>query len=226
MKVVRLFFFMTVSLVYVSCAQEARDNSQTSKTVAEVTPVTIPEGMDVATFAGGCFWCTEAVFERVIGVSTVVSGYAGGLEKNPTYRQVSYGETSHAEAIQILFDPNKITYKELLEVFFATHDPTQLNRQGPDVGKQYRTAVYFHNKEQQQVLEKYISYLTKSGKYANKIVTEQTPFTNFYEAEGYHQDYYEINPYQPYIYNVARPKVMKLLKLFPEKIKEKYQAKK
>lgn len=219
MRVVRLFLIITTSIVYISCAQE----KSTQQKQVEIVSVQVPQGLEVATFAGGCFWCTEAIFERVKGVTSSISGYAGGKEANPTYQEVSYGKTSHAEAVQILYDPKIISYSKLLEIFFATHDPTQLNRQGPDVGRQYRSAVYFHSDKQKKELADYVSKLEKSGQYSKKIVTEQTAYTNFYEAEGYHQDYYEINPRQPYVYNVSRPKVLKLLKLFPEYLKEKYQ---
>lgn len=181
-------------------------------------------GEAVATFAGGCFWCTEAVFERVKGVTDVISGYTGGKEKNPTYKQVSYGKTSHAEGIQLYFNPKIVSYQELLDIFFATHDPTQLNRQGPDVGKQYRTAVYYHNKTQQQAVLKKIEQLNQSGKYSKKVVTEVVPYEKFWPAEDYHQNYYELNSGNPYIINIAVPKVKKFKKYFPDKVKEKYKV--
>lgn len=181
-------------------------------------------GQAVATFAGGCFWCTEAVFERVQGVKDVVSGYTGGKEENPTYRQVSYGRTTHAEGIQIYFDPEVVSYQQLLDIFFATHDPTQLNRQGPDVGEQYRTAVFYHSESQKQATLQTIEKLNKSGKYSKKIVTQVEPYDKFWLAEDYHQNYYELNPGNPYILNVAVPKVKKLKKLFPGKVKAKYKV--
>ena len=183
----------------------------------------IQEGTGVATFAGGCFWCTEAVFERMTGVKDVVSGYTGGAKENPTYKQVSYGETEHAEAVQIYYDPKVVTYQQLLEVFFATHDPTQLNRQGPDVGRQYRTAVYFHNDDQKAATEAIIAKLDKSGKHHKKIVTEVENYSKFYIAEDYHQNYYELNPGNPYVISIAKPKVKKFKKLFPDQVKEKYK---
>lgn len=184
-----------------------------------------PAGTEVATFAGGCFWCTEAVFERVIGVKEVFSGYIGGPQKNPTYRQVSYGDTDHAEAIQIYYDPKVVSYEELLDIFFVTHDPTQLNRQGPDVGRQYRSAVYYHDDAQKAAAAKHMAKLTASGKYNQKIVTELTAYSILWVAEGYHQNYYELNPGNGYIINVAKPKVKKFLKYFPEKLKPKYGGK-
>lgn len=215
MRVIRLFLIITTSIVYISCAQQQQQTNPVQ--------IDVPEGMEIATFAGGCFWCTEAVFERVNGVKSVVSGYAGGKEKNPTYEQVSYGRTSHAEAVQIIYNPSIVKYQKLLEIFFATHDPTQLNRQGPDVGKQYRSAVYYHNDLQKKALSDYVGKLSKSDKYSKKIVTEQTPYINFYLAEKYHQDFYELNPTQGYIVGVAKPKVEKLIKLFPEDLKKKYK---
>ncbi|WP_422356785.1 peptide-methionine (S)-S-oxide reductase MsrA [Roseivirga pacifica] len=182
------------------------------------------EGREVATFAGGCFWCTEAVFERVEGVIDVYSGYTGGDQENPTYKQVSYGETNHAEAVQIVFDPSVITYQELLNIFFATIDPTQLNRQGPDVGAQYRNVVYYHSFKQQIEAEATVNKLNRSGKYDKELATTVEKFTKFWKAEGYHQDYYELNPGNPYIINIAVPKVKKLKMLFPDKIKPKYQS--
>lgn len=181
-----------------------------------------PAGTEIATFAGGCFWCTEAVFERVIGVKDVFSGYTGGPQESPTYRQVSYGDTDHAEAVQIYYDPKQVTYKELVEIFFATHDPTQLNRQGPDRGRQYRSAVYFHDDEQKKIAADHMAKLTKSGKYSKDIVTELTAYDKFWVAEKYHQDYYELNPGNGYIINIAIPKVKKFKKLFPDKVKPKY----
>lgn len=182
------------------------------------------EGREVATFAGGCFWCTEAVFERVEGVIDVYSGYTGGDQENPTYKQVSYGETNHAEAVQIVFDPSVIKYQELLNIFFATIDPTQLNRQGPDVGAQYRNVVFYHSFKQQIEAEATVNKLNRSGKYEKELATTVEKFTKFWKAEGYHQDYYELNPGNPYIINIAVPKVKKLKMLFPDKIKPKYQS--
>ncbi len=172
-----------------------------------------------ATFAGGCFWCTEAVFERVRGVTDVISGYTGGTQKNPTYKQVSYGKTDHAEGIQVTYQPDIISYAELVEIFFATHDPTTLNRQGPDVGRQYRSAVYFRNDEEKQVIQDHIKDLTAKGVYADPIVTEVEAFTVFYPAEDYHQDYYQKHPDHPYIQAIAKPKVQKFQKRFKDKLK-------
>jgi peptide-methionine (S)-S-oxide reductase len=182
-------------------------------------------GTETAVFAGGCFWCTEAVFERVEGVKQVISGYAGGPEKNPTYEQVSNGLTGHAESVQVHFDPKVISYRELLEMFFVAHDPTTLNRQGPDVGPQYRSAIFYQNESQQQAAQDYIRALTAKGTFARPIVTEVKPLTTFWPAEDYHQDYYEQeeNHSNPYIINVTVPKVNKFVKHFHDKLKPAYQ---
>lgn len=207
---------MLLSLTLLACTQVQGQGTK------EVNLANRPAGTEVATFAGGCFWCTEAVFERTTGVMDVFSGYTGGPQKNPTYRQVSYGETDHAEAVQIFYDPKVISYEELLDIFFVTHDPTQLNRQGPDVGKQYRSAVYYHNDAQKAAVTKHIAKLNASGKYSKKIVTEVAAYETLWVAEDYHQDYFELNPNNGYIINIAKPKVKKFIKYFPEKLKAKY----
>lgn len=175
---------------------------------------------DTATFATGCFWCTEAIFEELNGVLKVTSGYSGGAIENPTYKEVCTGETGHAECVQIVYEPNKISYDELLEVFFEVHDPTSLNRQGADVGTQYRSAIFYHNNEQKQKAEYYKNELDKSGAYDKKIVTEISAFTKFYPAEDYHQEYYENNKNSnPYCSVVIRPKLEKFQKVFAGKLK-------
>lgn len=179
--------------------------------------------LDTATFAGGCFWCTEAYFERVRGVRHVVSGYSGGTTVNPTYKQVSAGKTDHAESIQLYFDPVVVSYKDLLKVFFATMDPTQLNRQGPDVGEQYRSIVFFHNKRQQDQAREYVRQLEESGQYSSPVVTTVEPYRRFYPAENYHQDYYRLNPNDPYVRQVTRPKVKKFEKEFQSMLKREYR---
>jgi peptide-methionine (S)-S-oxide reductase len=162
----------------------------------------------------------EAVFERVKGVKSVVSGYAGGNQPDPTYQQVAAGQTDYAESVQVFYDPNEVTYQELLEVFFGTHDPTQLNRQGPDVGEQYRSEVFFHDQRQQQLTLDYMEQLAQSGKYEDEIVTRLSPLEEFYVAEDYHQNYYEHNPNDRYIVNIAVPKIKKFKKNFPNLLKE------
>jgi len=175
--------------------------------------------LQVATFGAGCFWCTEAVFLNVKGVSKVVSGYEGGKVKNPTYREVCTGETGHAEVTQITYDPSKVSFEDLLEVFWNTHDPTTLNRQGADEGTQYRSVVFYQNEEQKKIAEAYKKQLEASHVYKNPIVTEITPASTFYQAEDYHQNYYELNPNQGYCQYVIRPKVEKFRKQFASKLK-------
>lgn len=172
-----------------------------------------------ATFGAGCFWCTEAVFLNVKGVSQVVSGYAGGKVKDPTYQQVSNGNTGHAEVTQITYDPTVITYEELLEIFWNTHDPTTLNRQGADVGTQYRSVIFYQTEEEKKTAQAYKAQLEKSGIFKQSIVTEISPLENFYVAENYHQNYYELNPNQGYCQYVIRPKVEKFRKQFADKLK-------
>ncbi|MGN6400408.1 MAG: peptide-methionine (S)-S-oxide reductase MsrA [Flavisolibacter sp.] len=175
---------------------------------------------DTATFGTGCFWCTEAIFEQLNGVLNVTSGYSGGEVANPTYKEVCTGETGHAECVQVVYEPAKISFDELLEVFFQVHDPTSLNRQGADVGTQYRSAIFFHNKNQKEKAEYYKEELNKSGAYNKPIVTEITAFNKFYPAENYHQEYYELNKNtNPYCSVVIRPKLEKFEKVFASKLK-------
>ncbi|SDK76427.1 peptide-methionine (S)-S-oxide reductase [Catalinimonas alkaloidigena] len=179
--------------------------------------------VDTATFGSGCFWCTEAVFQDLNGVEKVVSGYSGGHVPNPTYKQVCTGTTGHAEVTQIYYDPSKITYDELLEVFFKTHDPTTLNRQGNDVGPQYRSAIFYHTARQQELAEHYKKELDNVGAFDQPIVTEIVPFKEFYEAEDYHQNYFNLNGSQPYCQFVIKPKVEKFRKVFKDKLKKEVQ---
>lgn len=172
-----------------------------------------------ATFGAGCFWCTEAVFQSLTGVSNVVSGYMGGKIENPTYTEVCAGDTGHAEVIQLDFDPEVISYEELLLVFFKTHNPTSLNRQGNDIGTQYRSVIFYHNQEQKEAAHKMIDALTKELVYDKPIVTEVSPATEFYKAEDYHQDYYNANSGKPYCVFVIQPKLAKFAGDFKEKIR-------
>lgn len=174
---------------------------------------------DTATFAEGCFWCTEALFEELKGVISVSSGYSGGSTKNPTYADVCTGNTGHAESCQIIYNPAIISYTDLLEVFWKTHDPTSLNRQGHDEGTQYRSAVFYHNAQQKMLAEKYKMELDKSGAFDKPIVTEITPYKNFYVAENYHQDYFALHGTEPYCQMVIQPKIDKFKKVFKNKIK-------
>lgn len=171
---------------------------------------------ETATFAGGCFWCTEAVFQQLRGVRLVTSGYAGGAIPHPSYEQVSTGQTGHAEAIQIIFDPDVLSYDQLLDVFFTTHNPTEINRQGPDVGPQYRSMIFTHSADQQRRAIANKSVVNASGKYQRPVATEIIPFTNFFPAEGTHQNFYNRNPEYGYCLATIDPKIQKLLKEFPD----------
>ncbi len=178
--------------------------------------------LELATLAGGCFWCTEAVFKRLKGIDSVTSGYSGGARENPTYEQVSSEATGHAEAIQIEFDPAIISYEKILQVFFHFHDPTTLNRQGNDIGSQYRSVIFYHNAQQEQIAEKVKQEISDEGKYKDPIITEIVPFEAFYTAEDYHQEYYENNANQGYCDYVITPKIQKLLKEYSKDVKEEY----
>ena len=175
---------------------------------------------EVATLAGGCFWCLEAVFDELRGVAEVESGYAGGQVPNPTYRQVCNGTTGHAEVVQITFDPQAVSFRQLLEVFFTIHDPTTPNRQGADVGTQYRSAIFYHSPEQKAAAEQVIAEINQAGIWDGPVVTELAPAPTFYRAEDYHQEYYVNNSNQPYCRAVVAPKVAKLRKYFVEQLKK------
>ncbi|MBN2424479.1 MAG: peptide-methionine (S)-S-oxide reductase MsrA [Calditrichaceae bacterium] len=175
---------------------------------------------DTATLGAGCFWCVEAIFENLNGVEKVISGYSGGHVENPSYQEVCTGETGHAEAVQIQYDPAVISFEEILNVFWRTHDPTTLNRQGGDVGTQYRSAIFYHNEEQKKIAEKSKAEIDQSGLWEDPIVTEITSFTNFYKAESYHQNYFAENPDQAYCRIVINPKVEKFKKNFKDQLKK------
>jgi len=176
-------------------------------------------GKEAATLAGGCFWCLEAVYDELRGVERVISGYAGGSVPNPTYEQVCSGRTGHAEVVQVTFDPEVISFREILEVFFTIHDPTTLNRQGADVGTQYRSAIFFDSPEQEQTANEVIAETNASGIWHAPIVTQVAPLEKFYPAEGYHQNYFERNPYQPYCQIVIAPKVAKVRQHYLTRLK-------
>lgn len=176
--------------------------------------------MEKATLAGGCFWCTETVFSILEGVENVTSGYTGGVTENPTYKEVCTGTTGHAEAIEIVFNPEIISYKELLEIFFATHNPTTLNRQGGDIGTQYRSEIFYHNLEQKKQAEDFIALLISEKIFDDPIVTQISEATAFYKAEDYHRDYFNQNPDQPYCQAVINPKVKKFKATFARKLKK------
>ena len=203
-----LFFYL------ISC-------NTTSVESKELINTTIKQqNMDTITFGAGCFWCVEAIFSDLNGVDKVISGYAGGTVKNPSYKEVCTGNTGHAEVCQVIYNPEIITYKELLEVFWQVHDPTTLNRQGGDVGTQYRSAIFYHTNEQKEIAEEYKKVLNNEKVFPNPIVTEITAFTNFYPAEDYHQDYFELNGENPYCQAVVRPKLEKFRKVFKDKLKK------
>ena len=174
---------------------------------------------ELATLGGGCFWCVEAVYEQVKGIEKVVSGYAGGLRPDPTYEQVCSGATGHAEVVQLEYDPELITYRDILEIFFATHDPTTLNRQGADVGTQYRSVIFFHDKGQKATAEDVVREVEETGAWPNRVITEISPFTSFYPAEDYHQQYYRNHPEQGYCRAVIAPKLSKFRSKYLEKLK-------
>ncbi len=178
------------------------------------------KNLDTATFGGGCFWCVEAVYQQLNGVISVASGYAGGQRANPTYEQVCSGASGHAEVIQIVYDTTKISFDELLQVFWTVHDPTTLNRQGADVGTQYRSVVFYHSEHQKETTQSYIEKLNKEHAFANPVVTEASPITTFYKAEDYHQNYYNDNQNQPYCSFVIQPKMEKFKKVFGDKLKK------
>jgi peptide-methionine (S)-S-oxide reductase len=183
------------------------------------------DNLQIATLGGGCFWCIEAVFDELEGIEDVISGYAGGHKENPTYQEVCTGTTGHAEVVQIKFDPDVISYEDILRVFFSVHDPTTLNRQGNDIGTQYRSVIFYHSEEQKKAAEKIIQEISEAKIYKDPIVTELTEFKNFYPAEDYHQEYFARNPYQPYCMAVVAPKVAKFRKTFADRIKKKKVAK-
>jgi peptide-methionine (S)-S-oxide reductase len=202
---------------------ETREN-QTSRAMNE-QEATRSEKLEKATFGTGCFWCTEAVFQELKGVHAVVSGYSGGQVKNPSYEQVCTGTTGHAEVVQISYDPEVISYEELLEVFWRTHDPTTPNQQGNDIGPQYRSVIFYHNDQQRRLAEQYKQKLNASGAFSAPIVTEISPFEAFYPAEDYHQQYYDQHGRQPYCMFVIRPKLEKFKKVFQDKLKEEVKSK-
>lgn len=200
----------------------AEPSADQGEVPADTTPNASAK-LETATFGSGCFWCSEAVFEQLEGVHSVVSGFSGGALKNPTYKQVLTGRTGHAEVVQVTFDPKVISYKDLLEVFWRTHDPTTLNRQGPDVGTQYRSVIFYHTEEQQKLATYYKQRVNESKMFRAPVVTEISPFEEFYSAEAYHQEYYERNGRQQYCYVYIRPKLEKFKKLFEEKLKKEAQ---
>jgi peptide-methionine (S)-S-oxide reductase len=214
-----LFLF---GMQFSACAQDGHETYQKSKTFKQMNSThstTTSHKLDTATFGAGCFWCTEAQFQQLKGVEKVESGFSGGHTQNPTYKDVCTGTTGHAEVCNIYYDPSKISFDELLAAFWTCHDPTQLNRQGNDVGTQYRSVVFYHNQEQKKKTEEYKRKLNDEKAYDGPVVTEISPFTAFYKAEDYHQDYYNENSTQPYCMMVVKPKLDKFKKVFKDKLK-------
>lgn len=209
-----LVFSIIILFSAISCNAEKKGQSKMNKEELNL------ENYSVATLGAGCFWCVEAVFQRIEGVVFVESGYTNGHVKNPTYEQVCSGTTGHAEVARIYFDESKVSFREILEIFFKTHDPTTLNKQGNDIGTQYRSGIYYHNEEQKKVAEEMKKLIDESGIYSNKVVTEIVKIDNFSVAEDYHQNYYNDNKNQPYCSFVISPKIDKLEKLFKEKLKK------
>ena len=226
MKILRIPFLAIILLISASCQPK---NTKTTKTVAQEVP---PEATKIilsaddlqeyetAYFASGCFWCVEAIFESVKGVKEVHSGYSGGKEKNPTYEDVAYGRTGHAEAVEVFYDPEVINFTQLVQVFFGSHDPTSLNRQGPDRGAQYRSVAFYKNAEEQKIIQDYIALLETEKVYNRPIVTQVAPFETFYKAEEYHQDFERKNPYNSYIRNVSIPRLNRFKENFQSYLKE------
>jgi peptide-methionine (S)-S-oxide reductase len=210
---ISLIFIASVQLV--SCSQTDRNHKPIN-----LQDMTTDKKLDTATFGAGCFWCVEAVFEQLKGVYAVESGYSGGHTKNPTYKEVCTGTTGHAEACQIIYDPSLISFTELLEVFWKTHDPTTLNRQGADVGTQYRSVIFYHNDEQRRLAEEMKTRLQDAKIWKDPLVTQIVPFQEFFKAEDYHQEYYFQNTSQPYCSAVITPKIEKFRKVFADKLKE------
>lgn len=208
------YIVLITGLFFFSCQTQGNNSNNANKAVTKEINY---QKLDTATFAGGCFWCVEASFEQIQGVAEAVSGYAGGKKSTADYRLVSSGRTGHAEAVQVYYDPSVIDYETLLEIFFTAHDPTQLNRQGPDVGPQYRSEIFYHNETQKSLAEAKMKQLAPS--FSEPIVTKLSRLDAFYIAEEYHQDYEEKHPNNSYIVNVSRPKIKKVAKKFKERLK-------
>jgi peptide-methionine (S)-S-oxide reductase len=214
---IKLAVTTITALFFINACGQAKNTNPTAMSKEPAT--TANSNIDTATFGAGCFWCVEAVFQRLNGVISVKSGYSGGSVKNPSYKEVCAGTTGHAEVAQITYDKTVVSFDELLEVFWKTHDPTTLNRQGNDFGTQYRSAVFYHNEEQKKLAEKYKEEINKSGAYPNPVITEISPLINFYPAEDYHQNYFNQNGSEGYCRYVIQPKVEKFEKIFKNKLK-------
>ena len=224
MRLLKMTLLLLAILVSSNCQSKIKENKKKETSDHRVESVVYsPQDLkdyETAYFASGCFWCVEAVFESVKGVKEVISGYSGGSEKNPTYEQVGRGLTTHAEAVEVYYDPKEISFTELVQVFFGSHDPTSLNRQGPDRGPQYRSIAFYENDNEKKIIENYINALREQKVYNAPIVTEVTKFEKFYDAEDYHQDYERKNPNNSYIRNVSVPRLERFKTNFPKYLKE------
>tara|TARA_R110002020_G_scaffold164412_2_gene350990 strand:+ start:485 stop:1150 length:666 start_codon:yes stop_codon:yes gene_type:complete len=218
MRLLQITLFTILGFSAISCQSKTK-SEQKKEIIAELTPNELQQ-YETAYFASGCFWCVEAIFESVKGVKEVVSGYSGGKEKNPTYEDVGYGRTTHAEAVEVYYDPKLVSFETLVKVFFGSHDPTTLNRQGPDKGAQYRSIAFYKNDSEKKIINDYISQLQKEKVYSAPIVTEVKSFKIFYDAEDYHQDYEKNNPNNSYILNVSVPRLKRFQAKFPELLKD------
>ena len=209
---------LPLSLLIAACTIAAPKPIDNPQPVTE-TAYKVTQGYESAYFASGCFWCVEAVFEQVIGVKEAISGYSGGETKNPNYRQVVTGRTGHAESVQVVYDPKEVSFETIVQVFFGSHDPTTLNRQGPDRGTHYRSIAFYQSEQEKMVIEEIIEKLITAKRYKNAIVTEVKKFEHFYIAEDYHQDYERNNPNNPYIRAISKPRVSRFLQAYPELVK-------
>jgi len=212
----KVFLFFLTALTINSCLIERKDSREIQKKLLNDQK---QKELKKAYFASGCFWCVESIYESVLGVEEVYSGYAGGKTENPTYEKIITGRTGHAEAVEIKYNPKIVSFENLLEIFFGTHDPTTLNRQGPDKGSQYRSIAFYQTENEKETIENYISYLKRKKSFENKIVTEVKPLEQFFYAEEYHQDFENKNPYNPYIINVSLPRLKKFQKKYSEFLK-------
>lgn len=217
---IKHFTLLLVLFAMPACKTANGNKTTLQNTETKTIKMDTVNSTSLATFGGGCFWCMEAVFQQMIGVEKIESGYSGGNTKNPTYKEVCTGETGHAEVIQITYNPGLVSFAELLRVFFTMHDPTTLNRQGNDIGTQYRSVIFYHNTEQQHEAEAVIQEINKQHIYPNPVVTQVVPFSEFYKAEDYHQNYYNQNKEQSYCRFVIQPKVEKFEKIFKDRIKK------
>lgn len=216
-----LILFLS-NIFFIGCTSTPEKNSTARDIEVKKVTQTELQSSSTAYFASGCFWCVEAIFESVKGVKEAVSGYSGGKEGSPTYRDVAYGKTGHAEAVKVYYDPEIISYKTLVEVYYGSHDPTTVEGQHPDYGAQYRSIIFYQNEEEKEIAEKFKSDLEASGEYSDPIVTEIVPFVKFWEAEEYHQDYEKRNPNQPYVQSVSIPRLNKFKAKFPHLLKEQH----